>query len=55
MVIKTGMALTVLLVEEDLELVLMVILQAFVHPLDGLLVRHLAVHEGATAGLLHHL
>ncbi len=36
---------TILLVEQNLELVLSVLLQALVHPLDRLLVRHLTAHE----------
>jgi hypothetical protein len=47
--------LTVLLVQEDLELVVNLVLQALVNAGDGLLVRQFPVHEGAAAGFLHHL
>lgn len=47
--------LTVLLVEQDLKLILIVLLEALVHFPDGLLVSHLAAHERAATWLLHDL
>jgi len=47
--------LTVLLVEQDLELVRLVVVQRVVDLVDGSLVGELAVHEAHAARLLHDL
>lgn len=47
--------LTVLLVQQDLELIVNLALEAFLDPGDRLFVRQLPVHESAAAGLLHNL
>lgn len=47
--------LTVLFVEQDFELVVVVALQHFVDSAYRLLVREISVHEWASAWLLHHL
>lgn len=47
--------LTVLLVQQDLELIVNLALEAFLDPGDRIFVRQLPVHESAAAGLLHNL
>ena len=55
MAASSGRLLTVFLVEQDLELVLVLVLQTLLEPRNGVLVGEVAVHEAAPAGLLHHL
>ena len=46
---------TVLLVEQNLKLVVFVVIQPVVYPLNGLFIRQIAAHEGTAARLLHDL